>query len=328
MRIVPLWLPTPYPVGPVNVYMLPGPPLTLVDCGPKTPEARSALEDGLIRAGTRIEAVERIVLTHGHVDHFGLAATVARRSGAVVIAHEADVPKLAVDRWFLEPLRAWIAEAGFPPAVVEGLVADLRRYRQQLDPIRPTQVVRDGDRLLLADGALEVVHTPGHSQGHICLWDGDRLISGDMLLDEISPNPLVEFDCEGRRVPTLPALVRSLRRAAALEPAVAYPGHGDPLLLPARRALEVIRHHARRKEDLAGRLTGPPQTLRALVEAWFPKLDQFNLVLGLSEVMGHLDLLANEGRLVVMRRGGVVYYRLRPTADQAGHAEESWPHGG
>jgi len=294
--------------------MLPGPPLTLVDCGPKTPEAHAALEDGLVRAGARIEAVERIVLTHGHVDHFGLAATVARRSGAAVIAHEADVPKLAVDRWFLEPLRAWIAEAGFPPDVVEGLVADLRRYRHQLDPIRPTQVVRDGDRLPLADGALEVVHTPGHSQGHICLWDGEALISGDLLLEGISPNPLIEFDRDGRRLPTLPALLLSLKRVAALRPAVAYPGHGDPLTRPVERALELVQHHIQRREDLAQCLAAPPRTLRALAETWFPDLAQFNLVLGLSEVMGHLDLLADEGRLAITRRDGEIYYALAQPA--------------
>lgn len=308
MRIVSLTLPTPFPVGPVNAYLLPGPPVTLVDCGPKTDEALAALEAGLRTAGTRLEAIERLVLTHGHLDHFGLAATVAAASGARIFAHAAEVPKLTGDRSFVGPARALIADAGFPPDVADRWLEVMRGYRRQLDRIAPTDLLGDGDRLALADGTLEVLHTPGHAQGHLCLWDGHVLIAGDLLLEEISPNPLVEFDAAGRRLRTLPAYLRSLRRVAALNPSVAYPGHGDPLPAPAARALEIIRHHEARKEALAALLAGRRWTVRELIAAWFPTLDPRNLYLAISEVAGHLDLLDEEGRLAVERQGDVSYY--------------------
>lgn len=297
-------------MGPVNAYLLPGPPVTLVDCGPKTDQALAALRDGLARAGLTLAQVERLIITHGHVDHFGLAATVAAASGAEVYAHQAEVPKMNADRAFIEPMRGFLTEAGFEPSVGDMLLEALRRYRGQFDAVIPQHLLGDGDRLPLADRTLEVLHTPGHAQGHICLWDGEALISGDLLLEEISPNPVIEFAPDGARLRTLPALVRSLRRVEALAPAVAYPGHGEVIVGPAPRARELLRHHAERRERLAALLGGRPWTLRELAAAWYPDLDRFNLFLGLSEVLGHLDLLEDDGRLTVERRDGILHYTL------------------
>ena len=310
MRIIPIELPTPYPVGPVNAYLLPGPPVTLVDCGPKTPEAQTALEAGFRDAGFALADVGQLIITHGHIDHFGLAATVAAASGAAVLAHPLEVPKMTVDPAFVEPLRSVIGEAGFPPAVGETIIESFRRFRRQIDPIKPTRLLNDGDRVAVAGGTLEVLHTPGHGQGHICLRSDDVLTSGDLLLEEISPNPVIEFDAQGRRLHMLPAYLRSLRRVAALAPVIAYPGHGAPITNPVARVNEILSHHDARKTRLAEMLAGRSWTLRELAETWYPNLELFNLFLALSEVVGHLDLLEEEGRISIERRAGVLSYRL------------------
>ncbi len=310
MRIRSLAIPTPYPVGPVNAYLLPGPPVTLVDCGPKTPEALEALEAGLMQAGSGLGQIERLVITHGHMDHFGLAGVVAAQSGAQVCAHAGDALKMTGGRALAEPMRSLLADAGFAPGVADALLEALGRYRDHFDPVAPQVLLCDGDVLPLADGALMVLHTPGHAQGHICLQDGGALISGDLLLEEISPNPLVEFDADGGRIRTLPALLASLRRLAALDPAITYPGHGDPIPEPARRARELLAHHAAREDRLACMLAGREWTIREIAAAWFPGLGPANLILGLSEVLGHLDLLEAAGRLAIERKEGVARYTM------------------
>jgi glyoxylase-like metal-dependent hydrolase (beta-lactamase superfamily II) len=220
---------------------------------------------------------------------------------------------MTADPAFIEPLRRFMREAGFPPAVDEAVIDAFRRFRRQIDPVAPTWLIGDGDRLPIADGALEVLHTPGHGQGHICLrWD-DALIAGDLLLEEISPNPIIEFDRQGRRLRMLPSYLRSLRRVAALAPAVAYPGHGEPIANPVARVRQILDHHQARTALLAGMLAGRSWTLRELAEAWYPNPDPFNLFLALSEVIGHLDLLDEDGRVLIDRRDGVLYYAVAAT---------------
>lgn len=315
MRVVCLPIPTPYPVGPVNACLLPGPPVTLVDCGPKTEAAMAALREGLASEHLEIRQVERLVLTHGHIDHFGLAAAVVEASGAEVCAHRCELPKLTGGRSLVDPMRELLSAGGFPSEVGGEILLAFRALRPHFDPVEPSRLLADGDLLPLSDGAAEVLHTPGHSRGHICLASGDTLLSGDLLLQEISPNPFVEFDGEGRRLHTLPDLLASLARIAALPLVNAYPGHGSPFSDPCGRALGLLRHHQARKERLARLVAGRPMTVREVVDAAFPGLERIGLVLGISEVLGHFDLLEADDRLVVESRSGVLYYSTNDTDD-------------
>src|SRR5947199_268678 len=132
-----LELPPPFPVGPVNAYLLRGDPLTLVDTGPKTVEAQTALERGVAAAGARLKDIRRILLTHGHTDHAGNAAWVAQRSGAPVHVHEGDRAKVSGRRWVLEHVKTFLTQAGLADSVVESFFEQIQALRQYLDPLRP-----------------------------------------------------------------------------------------------------------------------------------------------------------------------------------------------
>lgn len=312
MRVHRIELPTPLPVGPVNAYLLEGEPLTLVDAGPKTPEAQAALLDGLALAGHRVEDVRRLILTHGHVDHFGNATWVQERSGAEIAAHPADRPKFAGERWVAEHLRTHFTRAGLPDSFLETFTERMRALRHLFDPVPEFRPLQDGDSVALDGDALRVLHCPGHSLGHICLFHQQgTLIAGDLLLEEISPNPIVEFGKDGRRIPTLPQYLQSLRRVLLLNCELAYPGHGGAIANPNARVRELISHHEERKEAIHRSLGRRPKTLLALTRELYQNLDEINLMLALSEVVGHLDLLLEEKRASTARRGSTVLYRAK-----------------
>jgi len=312
MQLHRIEIPTPFPVGTVNAYLLAGDPLTLVDTGPKTPDAQAALDAGLRAAGHRLSDVRRILLTHGHVDHFGNAAWLAQHSGAEIYLHEADRAKTTGPRWAEQPLKTFCAQAGLPGSFLPALMERIRAMRQYLDPLPKTVRLVDGDHLPLAGERLRVLHTPGHSLGHVSFYHEEGLlIAGDLLLEEISPNPIVEFTREGKRLPTLPQYLQSLRRVLLLNCDVAHPGHGNPLANPSARARELITHHEQRKEEIAAAIRRAPKSVATLCQEMYQSLDDVNLMLACSEVIGHLDLLAEEKRLATSRKKGVLYYKAK-----------------
>ena len=312
MRAHRIELPTPFAVGPVNAYLLEGEPLTLVDTGPKTPDAQTALEDGLARAGASLADIRRIILTHGHSDHFGNAMWVREHSGAQIFAHSADGPKFAGDRWVIEHLHRHFILAGLPETFLVSFRERMRAMRHLFDPITEFHPLQDGDTVAMDDDRLRVLHCPGHSLGHICLFHLDGvLIAGDLLLAGVSPNPVVEFTQEGRRIATLPQYLHSLRRVLLLNCEVAHPGHGGTMGNPGARIRELIGHHEQRKEEIYRHLGREPKTLVALAQELYQDLDEINMMLALSEVIGHLDLLAEEKRVSAAGRGSAVVFRAK-----------------
>jgi len=121
----------------------------------------------------------------------------------------------------------------------------------------------------------------------------------------------VEFTSDGKRIPTLPQYLQSLRRVLILNCEVAHPGHGGPIANPNARARELITHHEQRKEEIAGMIRRAPKTLAAICGELFPKMDDASLMLALSEVIGHLDLLAEEKRLAIGRKKGLLLYKVK-----------------
>src|SRR6266498_1720862 len=188
-------VPTPYAVGPANVYVFTADPVTLFDCGPNTPATENALLLGLAAIGVAPEQVARIVISHGHPDHYGMAPRLRQIAGAQILVGERDLRTLA-DGSMLVATGRLLLQAGMP---MEELV-DMGERERKLGDLRPdvegAEGIADGDRLGFDGFELEVLHLPGHTAGHICLYHRSSgvLFSGDTLLLDISPNPLLEPD--------------------------------------------------------------------------------------------------------------------------------------
>ena len=284
--------------GELNLYVIAGDPLTLIDTGIGTPEALAALEKGLVDLGLSIDAVRQVVLTHKHADHIGLAGDIRERSGATVYVHEDDWEGVAeLDRRhgdFIPLVRARLASFHTPSEDVENLVKFLshgRRFAKET----PAEKLRDGDRLQVSGVDLEVIHTPGHTQGSICLRYGNHLFSGDHVLPTISPNIGAG---EMRRTGMMRKFLDALDRVAALQSddLVVLPGHGPKFSHLAARTAELKQHHIQREQKILDVLKGsPPLTVYEVARKLWPKLPGYHLVLGTSEVNSHLEKSVEDG---------------------------------
>jgi glyoxylase-like metal-dependent hydrolase (beta-lactamase superfamily II) len=313
-----LTIPTPFSVGDVNLYLLqpalPGERLSLLDAGPHWEPAERALREQLAALGHRVSDLEQILISHAHPDHYGLAAVLASESSAQVLAHPYAFPILEAGRGGEERTRAfyqdWFTRSGVPAEVQDGIAHAQANTHHFAQPVRPDISLQDGDRLSLGGLDWEVLATPGHSGGMVCLYQlgSGTLLASDHLIDEISSNPVVEPPPAGtdERPKRLLQYLQQLERVAALRPAVAYSGHGAPIHDVVGLVQRRIAFHQRRAEQVLRQLADQPLSPYELVGRLFnsslPPVHQF---LALSEIQGHLDLLESAGQAEYQADGAI-----------------------
>jgi glyoxylase-like metal-dependent hydrolase (beta-lactamase superfamily II) len=313
LRVERIVVPTPYKVGPANVYVFPDDPVTLFDCGPNTPATENALMLGLARRGLRAEQIARVVISHGHPDHYGMVPRIRELSGAEIFIGERDAAKLGGNSVLLATGKL-LLEEGMP---MEELV-DMGERERGLGDLRPTiedlTLLRGGESLGFDKFELEVLHLPGHTAGHVCLFHrpSGSLFAGDTLLLHIRPNPLLEPDpmdpTERRR--SLLEYIASLDLLASLPLTRVFPGHGQIIDDPHRLIEEMRAHHRERADGLAAMLTDHGRSAWQLANDLFANLEGFDNFLAVSEVVAHIDLLVEQGRAEPVQQDGVIYYRL------------------
>jgi glyoxylase-like metal-dependent hydrolase (beta-lactamase superfamily II) len=310
-------LPTPFAVGSVNAYLIDDEPLTLLDCGPNSGSALDELERGLAALGHRVEDLGLVVISHQHMDHLGLVDVIVRRSGADVAAIEPLGPWLAdyadsmeADDEFAAQL---MAEHGIPPDVVMALRALSRGFRGWGAAARVSVGLRDGGELALRDRTLRVLHRPGHSPSDTLLHDAERgiLVGADHLLAHVSSNPLMHRPLDGTRSGLL-AYLDSLAATRAMEGVeLVLTGHGEPVVDHVALIDERLRGHERRAEKLHRLLVARSRTAYELAHALWGDIAVTQAYLTLSEVLGHLELLARRGHVADERADGVVRFSAR-----------------
>jgi glyoxylase-like metal-dependent hydrolase (beta-lactamase superfamily II) len=320
-------VPTPFAVGRVNCYLVEDDPLTLVDAGPNSGTSLTVLEAALAEHGRRIEDLERIVLTHQHIDHIGLAQILADRSGAEVCALEALAPWLArygsemeADDGFAEAI---MLRNGIPRDIAIALRAVTAQFRAWGSAVTVTRTLADGDVLEFAGRAWRVHHRPGHSPSDTVFHDeaSGELLGGDHLIKHISSNPLISRPLgdgaqaagDGDRPRALVTYLASLRQTRAMELSVVHPGHGEAVT--DHRALidERIAGHERRLAKIAGILGDGPKSAFEIAQHMWGNVAVTQAYLTLSEVLGHVDLLLERGEVAEVEQDGVVRF-ARPAA--------------
>jgi glyoxylase-like metal-dependent hydrolase (beta-lactamase superfamily II) len=319
-------VPTPFAVGRVNVYLVEDEPLTLVDAGPNSATSLTELEAGLAACGRRAEDLERIVVTHQHIDHIGLVDLLVARSGAEVCALDLLAPWLAAYSASMDADDAF-AEAimlrhGIPRDVTYALRAVTQGFRAWGHRATVTRPLGDGGTLPFAGRTWRVWHRPGHSPSDTVFHDeaSGELLGGDHLLARISSNPLVSRPLGGEaeggggpgggRPRALVTYLDSLRATRAMDGVrIVLPGHGESIEDHVALIDERLRLHERRARKLRRLIEQQPRTGYALAQAMWGNVAVTQAYLTLSEVLGHVDLLLDAGAVVEEERDGVVTFR-------------------
>lgn len=312
-------VPTPFYVGPVNAYLLEGDPLTLFDCGPRTEKAYDGLVAGLAALGYRVADIAQLVISHHHTDHVGLAQRVISESGAQLVAHQYTVPYLEhpIDTRHrdLEFFRIVCQEGGVPESMLT-IVDKVTEWVDQFGnlPVSPTRIVNEGDTIETAATTWQVYYTPGHAGDSISLFDpvSGVMLAFDHLILKISSNPLVEpSPVPGKLRPRrLIEYMREMQRMASLNPRIAYSGHGDPIEDVPGLVAQRLKFHHQRADKILGYFADGPANLWETTQRMFSHIQDTEKFLAISEVLGHIDLLENEGKLHRETRDNVVYWHI------------------
>ena len=311
--IVRISLPTPFPVGPVNAFLIKTDPPILIDTGPRTDEAYEKLVARLNDAGVQVSDLGHILITHGHLDHMGLLSRLSQESSVQTYAHPFVVDQFGdfkrsarESEVFFEGV---MRRLGVPEDWLRAALSERSRAHTFAEEVAIDHAIEEGDTV----AGLEVLYVPGHSTTDLLFVDRARraVFLGDHLLKTITPNPLIRRPARGTARPqSLIEYETSLRRTRELDVDVCFPGHGGPFREQRRVVDRLLGRLERRTQEVQALLDQHAASPYELAMRMFPKTNVKLLHFALSAAVGHLEVLEQRGMGLSEEREGVLYYRI------------------
>ncbi|MDP6351676.1 MAG: MBL fold metallo-hydrolase [Alphaproteobacteria bacterium] len=312
-----LRMPLPFRLDHINLWLLDdGTGRTLVDSGINRPEVQDAWRD--VFAGPLVERpARRLIVTHFHPDHIGLAGW---------LSTELDIPLWATEReWLMgrlagadrgddrtESRRAFYRGHGADGAIVKSLDQWFGSYRISVSPVPPSfRRIADGDEIDIDGRPWRVITGGGHSPEHACLHDPETatLISGDLVLPRITPNVAV-WDTQPEADPLAGYLAALDRLRGLPEDTLVLPSHGRPFHGLHRRLDELEGHHRDRLDETLAACAEPRSAIEIVPVLFRRALDVHQTALAIGEALAHLHCLVGQGRLTRTRDDdGVVLFQ-------------------
>jgi len=320
IQAIPIPLPVETQLITVNLYYIGKGPITLIDTGPKFPGLLEFVGEQLRTAGFGFEDIERIIATHGHVDHTGLTGEIRKAAGNSIDFH--IHPE---DSWLISEERhqefMWskeadflTARAGIPAGEVDKIRKRFAYFKELCDPVDNVSLLADGDKFSGNGYHLEVIHTPGHTAGSVCLYEPDQkiLFSGDNMIKHITPNPLVDIRKYGLKnsdYQSLPTFLKSLDNISKLDVRYVFSGHGEYMDDTHQIISTYKAHHRRRMDQVWQALKKESRPIYQLIDDVFPVVPEGDVFLAVSEIAVHLEVLINEGRAELLEPGPPALFR-------------------
>ncbi|WP_261131593.1 MBL fold metallo-hydrolase [Bacillus sp. Marseille-Q3570] len=309
----PIMVPTSSDLGSFNFYLVEEEgSLSLIDAGINTGKCWEAFHESIRCKDFSFEDLDRIIITHNHEDHIGLVDRIVAERNIPVYVPEKAIHRLKRDKDFFRMRIEFFArlykEMGCGEAG-EKQIQKLddafenhgkKRIQAELTPIGNETIA-----------GLEPIPTPGHSPDHMVFLDRERewLFGGDLLIDHISSNALVEPDREGNRIKTVLELEKSLKELREFNIQVVFPGHGELIENP-KDLIEIRLDGIKRKADkVLDHVKNGVETASELGQTMYRSkyVSQFSLVM--SEVIGHLDYLEAHEKVTKETKDGVWHYK-------------------
>jgi len=295
-------VPLPFSLRYVNAYLIPGPEgYTLVDPGLRTADGEAAWEEAMREHGVAMRDIARIVLTHQHPDHYGLAGWFQEKTGAPVYmserAHAYARRLWGENRTFAADLAGLYERHGMPQELLNTMEPHLESFVEKVEPQPAVTYVEGGGTIEFGGCEWETIDAAGHANGQLCFYQRDRriMLCGDQVLPQITPNVSV---VPGEPTDVLRRFLDSLAELARYEVRAAYPGHREPFADWTGRIAELTAHHARRLDQMSDMLARPMHAFDVCVMTFGERVasNAHNLRFAMSETLAHLEHLVLEGR--------------------------------
>ncbi len=300
MGVFELRLPIPFEDGLVNVFLFTdGEQVDLLDCGMNSDESVAMIRHAIKHLGA--QRLGRLMVTHIHPDHYGAAGVFAGEGLADLYIHRLEVPLVHPRYVELEHLvtevRKYLLVNGVPGDEADVLSNSQRALSQVVTTADPSVQLDGAEIVQMGRRHLRVEWTPGHSPGHITLYDleSKTLFAGDHILPDSSPN--IGLHPQSTPDP-LHEYLDGLRRMAAYHLELVLPAHGRPFSEVQTRVDTLISHHQRRLDQVTEIVDRTEKSgWQVALELWGPRENLYEKRLALQEGLAHLQALAVEGRV-------------------------------